>query len=325
MMALGTSLGGWKVMKTMGGGVTKLTPALGFAAQASSAIVIELMTFLGAPVSTTQVITTSIMGVGSVQRRSAVKWGMAGNIFTAWVVTLPAAILLGGAVMLMSRTMNSSTKSLNAVARETQVNQVDSAMRLDGENRNLTNNKNASFSAGSAGKKKIDGTVINRAADGKKQEETIEGNEESDIKTYAPGSAPSEAPTEAEDDDVKKGDIKDSLPFKVKTVGTGSIKYNIAMTVYTGENGEKMILFKAPEGTDIVKAYYPDFKGVPALLQTEAGQVFKAVDTSAGRNVVVKNAGPFDAVTWTKDGSSYMIAFSKKTDTHVFISLMEMI
>lgn len=96
MMALGTSLGGWKVMKTMGGGVTKLTPALGFAAQFSSAVVIEIMTFLGAPVSTTQVITTSIMGVGSVRRKSAVKWGIAGNIFTAWVVTLPCTMLLGG-------------------------------------------------------------------------------------------------------------------------------------------------------------------------------------------------------------------------------------
>ena len=242
------------------------------------------------------------------------------------IISIAAAAILvvGGAVILSTRTMG-TTKSMNEVAMETRAMEVDSAMRLDGENRNLTNNKNASFSAGSAGKKKIDGTVINRAADGKKQEETIEGNEESDIKTYAPGSAPSEAPTEAEDDDVKKGDIKDSLPFKVKTVGSGSLKGNIAMTVYTGEKGEKMILFKAPEGTNIVKAYYPDFKGVPALLQTEAGQVFKAVDTSAGRNVVVKNAGPFDAVTWTKDGSSYMIAFSKKTDTHVFISLMEMI
>ena len=239
-------------------------------------------------------------------------------------IAAAAVLVVGGAVILSTRTMG-TTKSMNEVAMETRAMEVDSAMRLDGENRNLTNNKNASFSAGSAGKKKIDGTVINRAADGKKQEETIEGNEESDIKTYAPGSAPSEAPTEAEDDDVKKGDIKDSLPFKVKTVGSGSLKGNIAMTVYTGEKGEKMILFKAPEGTNIVKAYYPDFKGVPALLQTEAGQVFKAVDTSAGRNVVVKNAGPFDAVTWTKDGSSYMIAFSKKTDTHVFISLMEMI
>ena len=240
-------------------------------------------------------------------------------------IAAAAVLVVGGAVMLMSRTMNSSTKSLNAVARETQVNQVDSAMRLDGENRNLTNNKNASFSAGSVGKKKIDGTVINRAADGKKQEETIEGNEESDIKTYAPGAAPSEAPTEAEDDDVKKGDIKDSLPFKVKTVGSGSLKDNITMTVYTGEKGEKMILFTAKEGTDIVKAYYPEFKGKPALLQTEAGQVFNAVDTAAGRNVQVSNDGPFDAVTWTKDGITYMLAFNTKTDVQVFISLMERI
>ena len=95
MMALGTSLGGWKVIKTMGAGVTKLNPSLGFAAQTSSALIIELMTFLGAPVSTTQVITTSIMGVGSVKRLSAVKWGIAGNIFTAWVVTLPCTMLLG--------------------------------------------------------------------------------------------------------------------------------------------------------------------------------------------------------------------------------------
>lgn len=96
MMALGTSLGGWKVMKTMGGGVTKLRPSSGFVAQASSALVIELMTFFGAPVSTTQVITTSIMGVGSVKRKSAVKWGMASSIFTAWIITLPITMLLGG-------------------------------------------------------------------------------------------------------------------------------------------------------------------------------------------------------------------------------------
>ena len=101
MMALGTSLGGWKVMKTMGGGVTKLNPSLGFAAQTSSALIIELMTFLGAPVSTTQVITTSIMGVGSVKRFSAVKWGNAGSIFTAWVVTLPCTMALGGLASLV--------------------------------------------------------------------------------------------------------------------------------------------------------------------------------------------------------------------------------
>ena len=96
VMAAGTSVGGWKVMKTMGSGVTKIEPASGFAAQTSSALVIELMTFLGAPVSTTQVITTSIMGTGTARRVRAVKWGVAGNIFTAWIVTLPATMVLGG-------------------------------------------------------------------------------------------------------------------------------------------------------------------------------------------------------------------------------------
>lgn len=96
MMALGTSLGGWKIMKTMGSGVTKLEPASGFAAQTASAIVIEVMSFLGAPVSTTQVITTSVMGAGSAKRISAVKWGVAQNIIIAWVVTLPITMCLGG-------------------------------------------------------------------------------------------------------------------------------------------------------------------------------------------------------------------------------------
>ena len=95
-MALGTSIGGRRIMKTVGNGVTKLDSALGFAAQVSSAVAIETMTALGAPVSTTQVLTTSIMGAGSVRGAKKVKWGMAGSIFTAWVVTLPATIALGG-------------------------------------------------------------------------------------------------------------------------------------------------------------------------------------------------------------------------------------
>lgn len=101
MMALGTSLGGWKIMKTMGGGVTKLQPASGFAAQTASALVIESMSFLGAPISTTQVITTSVMGVGSAKRLSAVKWGIAQNIIIAWVVTLPITMVLGGLSVLI--------------------------------------------------------------------------------------------------------------------------------------------------------------------------------------------------------------------------------
>ncbi|MGP1569344.1 MAG: anion permease [Eubacteriales bacterium] len=95
-MSVGTSVGGWKIMKTMGNGVTKLEPASGFASQMGATLAIEGMSFLGAPVSTTQVITTSIMGAGSVKRLSAVKWGMAGNIIKAWFVTLPITMAIGG-------------------------------------------------------------------------------------------------------------------------------------------------------------------------------------------------------------------------------------
>lgn len=95
-MSAGTSVGGWKIMKTMGNGVTKLEPASGFASQMGATIAIEGMSFLGAPVSTTQVITTSIMGAGSVKRLSAVKWGMAGSIIRAWFVTLPTTMIIGG-------------------------------------------------------------------------------------------------------------------------------------------------------------------------------------------------------------------------------------
>jgi len=97
-MALGTSVGGWKIMKTMGGSVTKIQPSSGFAAQTAAAIVIESMSHFGAPVSTTQVITTSIMGAGSVKRFSAVKWGIAQSIVVAWFVTLPISMILGGIV-----------------------------------------------------------------------------------------------------------------------------------------------------------------------------------------------------------------------------------
>ena len=95
-MALGTSIGGRRIMKTVGSGVTKLEPVMGFVSEFSSAIAIETMTALGAPVSTTQVLTTSVMGTGSARGAKKVKWGMAGSIFTAWVVTLPAAMSLGG-------------------------------------------------------------------------------------------------------------------------------------------------------------------------------------------------------------------------------------
>ncbi|MCL2492892.1 MAG: inorganic phosphate transporter [Clostridiales bacterium] len=95
-MAAGTSIGGWRIMKTVGGGVTKLQPPGGFAAQTAAAGVIELMSFLGAPISTTHVITSAVMGVGSAKRLSSVRWGKAKDIVTAWIVTIPVCAVLGG-------------------------------------------------------------------------------------------------------------------------------------------------------------------------------------------------------------------------------------
>ena len=121
-------------------------------------------------------------------------------------------------------------------------------------------------------------------------------------------------------------DFKDYLPFKVKTVGKSTIgEEKINAVVYTGEKGEKLVIYAAKEGTDITKKVLPKFKGVPALLQTEGGQQFYAIDTSAGKKQQVNSTGPYDAITWTKDGYTYMMVFNAKTDVNVFISLMEKI
>ena len=99
-MAAGTYSGGWRIIRTMGTKVIKLDPVHGFGAQTSAAAVIDVFTRFGFPVSTTHTITTAIMGVGSTRRLSAVRWGVAGNIVTAWLLTLPAAALVGAAVYL---------------------------------------------------------------------------------------------------------------------------------------------------------------------------------------------------------------------------------
>ena len=94
-MALGTSAGGWRIMKTMGHKIIKLKPINGFAAESAGALVIMGATHLfSAPVSTTHVISASIMGVGASKRFSAVSWGLAGNIALAWVLTIPISALV---------------------------------------------------------------------------------------------------------------------------------------------------------------------------------------------------------------------------------------
>ena len=97
-IALGTWSGGWRIIKTMGSRIIKMDPAQGFAAQGSGAAVILAASNAGFPLSTTHVINGGIMGAGAAKRFSAVRWGVAGNIVTAWVLTLPASAF-GGAVV----------------------------------------------------------------------------------------------------------------------------------------------------------------------------------------------------------------------------------
>jgi len=93
-MALGTLVGGWRIVKTMGSKITRLTPMQGFCAETGGAITLFAATFLGIPVSTTHTITGAIIGVGAARRMAAVRWSVAGNIVVAWIVTIPAAGLI---------------------------------------------------------------------------------------------------------------------------------------------------------------------------------------------------------------------------------------
>jgi inorganic phosphate transporter, PiT family len=101
MMGLGTSVGGWKIIKTIGVNMSKLQPINGFAAETSAAIIIEGASFLGLPVSTTHVISAAIMGVGASRRISAVRWSLAKDIVVGWLLTYPATMLLGFGVTFL--------------------------------------------------------------------------------------------------------------------------------------------------------------------------------------------------------------------------------
>ncbi|MCA1909961.1 MAG: inorganic phosphate transporter [Magnetospirillum sp.] len=96
-MGLGTLMGGWRIVKTMGSKITDLRPFQGFCAETAGAMTLFGATWLGIPVSTTHTITGSIVGVGAVKRQSAVRWGLAGTIVWAWIFTIPAAGLISAA------------------------------------------------------------------------------------------------------------------------------------------------------------------------------------------------------------------------------------
>ena len=100
-IALGTLSGGWRIIHTMGSKITKLQPVGGFAAETAGAISLFTATHLGVPVSTTHTITGAIIGVGSIKRLSAVRWGVAGRIVWAWILTIPASAAIAAIVYLI--------------------------------------------------------------------------------------------------------------------------------------------------------------------------------------------------------------------------------
>ncbi len=102
-IALGTYVGGWRIIKTMGSRIHKMDAAQGFAAQGAGATVILAASHVGFPLSTTHTISGAVIGSGAAKRLSAVRWGVAGNIVVAWVLTLPAAAVIGGFTYLVTR------------------------------------------------------------------------------------------------------------------------------------------------------------------------------------------------------------------------------
>ncbi|HEY2848010.1 MAG TPA: inorganic phosphate transporter, partial [Pyrinomonadaceae bacterium] len=100
-IALGTLSGGWRIVKTMGTKIVKLQPVQGFCAETAGSLTLFTATYFGIPVSTTHTITGAIVGVGSAKRFSAVKWGVAGRIVWAWVLTIPAAGVIAAASYLV--------------------------------------------------------------------------------------------------------------------------------------------------------------------------------------------------------------------------------
>jgi PiT family inorganic phosphate transporter len=102
-IALGTYVGGWRIIKTMGSRIHKMDAAQGFAAQGSGATVILAASHVGFPLSTTHTITGAVIGSGAAKRLSAVRWGVAGNILVAWILTLPGSAVIGGLTYLVTR------------------------------------------------------------------------------------------------------------------------------------------------------------------------------------------------------------------------------
>jgi inorganic phosphate transporter, PiT family len=137
-IALGTYVGGWRIIRTMGSRIIKMDPAQGFVAEGVGASVIMAASHAGFPLSTTHVISGAIMGTGAAKRVSAVRWGVAGNIFAAWVLTLPAAATVGAATYAVVALLGSDDVGPVVVSAALLVALAVAATRRLGAGRTLT-------------------------------------------------------------------------------------------------------------------------------------------------------------------------------------------
>ena len=126
-IALGTLSGGWRIIHTMGQKITRLQPVGGFAAETAGAVSLFTATALGVPVSTTHTITGAIVGVGATRRLSAVRWGVAGRIVWAWILTIPASALIAAGVFYRAGVGGDALRRVKSEKRE-----VKSRRKLSG-------------------------------------------------------------------------------------------------------------------------------------------------------------------------------------------------
>ena len=235
-------------------------------------------------------------------------------LITGLSIAAAAILVAGGAVFFSSRFF---VGSKTAEAAYGTVGDVDSIVGNDSKDKGTHGIKDPKAKHDFNNKVRGATEATAAKAGGDRTEEQMETTEKAAEKETEPS---------VYDGSTDGTDIRNLIPFKVKfeeatTLNDGQV----TGTIFYGENDESMILFTSKEGTDIAKAYYPGFTGDPAVLRTEGGVEFKGIDTLVENNAKVSDKGPYEAVTWTKNGTAYMLVFNTRTDIKVFSALIDRI
>lgn len=234
------------------------------------------------------------------------------------VLSIAATLILvaGGAVFFVSR-FRMGSKTQNSVAGGTM------EFALDG---NKSGKRFLYAVKSGKGSNSEDRSSDNTVAAAEDDGETTRAEATEALEESTKSSGETVASPGYDEPDIDFTNIRESMPYKNKTAGRKAFDNGqVAWMIFDAENGETMIIFASRQVTDIEKAYYPEFSGIPATHHTEGGIEFKGIDASVGKNVKVSETGPYDGVTWTKDGIYYLMVFSSKRDAKVFAELIDKI